>query len=99
MSLFDQWVLNWVSRSLFSIKAKTRKEKGEPPPPNLIPYSIFSLPPLYTLKECESESEVTQSCPTLCDPMDCSLPGTSVHGILQARVLKWVAISFSRGSS
>ena len=39
------------------------------------------------------------SCPTLCDPMDCSLPGFSVHGIFQARVLEWVAISFSRGSS
>ena len=36
-----------------------------------------------------------QSCPTLCDPMDCSLPGFSVHGILQARTLEWVAISFS----
>ena len=47
----------------------------------------------------ESESEVTQSCPTLCDPMDCSLPDSSLHGILQARVLEWVAISFSRGSS
>ena len=46
-----------------------------------------------------SESEVTQSCPTLCYPMDCSLPGSSVHGIFQARVLEWVAISFSRGSS
>ena len=46
---------------------------------------------------CESESEVAQSCPTLCDPMDCSLPGSSLHGILQARVLEWVAISFSRG--
>ena len=44
-------------------------------------------------------SEVAQSCPTLCDPMDCSLPGSSVHGIFQARVLEWVAISFSRGSS
>ena len=44
-------------------------------------------------------SEVAQSCPTLCDPMDCSLPGSSLHGILQARVLEWVAISFSRGSS
>ena len=44
-------------------------------------------------------SEATQSCPTLCDPMDCSLPGSSLHGILQARVLEWVAISFSRGSS
>ena len=47
----------------------------------------------------ESESEVAQSGPTLCDTMDCSLPGSSVHGILQARVLEWVAISFSRGSS
>ena len=45
------------------------------------------------------ESEVTQSCPTLCDPMDCNLPGSSVRGIFQARVLEWGAISFSRGSS
>ena len=43
--------------------------------------------------------EVAQSCPTLCNPMDCSLPGFSVHGIFQARVLEWVAISFSKGSS
>ena len=42
---------------------------------------------------------ITQSCPTLCDPMDCSSPGSSVHGILQARILEWVAIFFSRGSS
>ena len=42
---------------------------------------------------------VTQLCPTLWDTMDCSLPGSSVHGILQARTLEWVAISFSRGSS
>ena len=47
----------------------------------------------------ESESEVAQSCPNLCDPVDCSLPGSSDHGILQARILEWVAISFSRGSS
>ena len=47
----------------------------------------------------ESESEVAQSCPTLCDPMDCSLSGSSIHGIFQARVLEWIAISFSRGSS
>ena len=44
-------------------------------------------------------SEVTQSCPTLCDPVDCSLPGSPVHGIFQARELEWVAVSFSRGSS
>ena len=43
----------------------------------------------------ESESEVTQSCLTLRDPMDCSLPGSSVHGIFQARVLEWGAIAFS----
>ena len=44
-------------------------------------------------------AKALQSCPTLCNPMDCSPPGSSVHGILQARVLEWVAISFSRGSS
>ena len=43
----------------------------------------------------KSESEVTQSCPTLSDPMDCSLPGSSVHGIFQARILEWVAVTFS----
>ena len=44
----------------------------------------------------ESESEVAQSCPTLSDPMDCSLSGSSVHGIFQARVLEWGAIAFSK---
>ena len=47
----------------------------------------------------QSESEAAQSFPTLRDPMDCSPPGSSVHGIFQARVLEWVAISFSRRSS
>ena len=42
----------------------------------------------------KSESEVSQSCPTLSDPMDCSLPGSSVHGIFQARVLEWGAIGY-----
>ena len=42
---------------------------------------------------------VTKSCPTLWDPVDCSLPGSFLHGILQARILEWVPISFSRGSS
>ena len=45
--------------------------------------------------EVKSESEVTQSCPTLSDPMDCSPPGSSIHGIFQARVLEWGAIAFS----
>ena len=43
----------------------------------------------------KSESEVAQSCPTLSDPMDCSLPGSAIHGIFQARVLEWGAIAFS----
>ena len=47
--------------------------------------------------ESESESEVTQLCPTLSDPMDCSLSGSSVRGIFQARVLEWGAIAFSAG--
>ena len=46
----------------------------------------------------KSEREVTQSCLTLSDPMDCSLPGSSVHGIFQARVLEWGAIAFSRSN-
>ena len=47
----------------------------------------------------KSESASPQSCLTLCDPMDCSLPGSSVHAIFQARILEWSAISFSRRSS
>ena len=53
----------------------------------------------HTFTHKESESEVTQSCLTFPDPMDCSPPGSSIHGIFQARVLEWVAISFFRGSS
>ena len=52
----------------------------------------------YFLLQCmkvKRESEVAQSCPTPSDPMDCSLPGSSVHGIFQARVLEWGAIAFS----
>ena len=48
---------------------------------------------------CSLRVLVTQSCPTLCDPMDCSPPGSSILGILQARILEWIAIPFSRGSS
>ena len=46
----------------------------------------------------KSKSEFAQSCPTLSDPMDCSLPGSSIHGISQARVLEWGAIAFSEGN-
>ena len=52
----------------------------------------------FSLKS-ETENEVSQSCPTLCDLTDCNLPGSSIRGIFQARILEWVAISFSRGFS
>ena len=51
------------------------------------------------LMKVKSESEVTQSCPTLSNPMDCSLPGSSIHGIFEARVLEWGAIAFPCASS
>ena len=56
---------------------------------------LFSL---YKLKLYIKVSEVAHLCPILCNPMDCSLPGSSFHGIFQARILEWVAISFSRSS-
>ena len=65
---------------------------------------IFPPTKLYTLNKIRKSTAVSaaaaatkslQSCPTLCDPMGCSLPGSSVHGIFQARVLEWVAIAFS----
>ena len=61
-------------------------------------YRMFSpsLPPSLSPSPC---AKSLQSCPTLCNPMDCGPPGSSVHGILQARILEWVAISSSRGSS
>ena len=69
---------------------------------SLLHWQVGSLPlvtPGKSLCILKSESEVAQLCPTLWDPVDCSLPGSSVHRILQARILEWVAISFSRGSS
>ena len=54
---------------------------------------------VYPRIRSEVKVKVAQSCLTLCDPMDCSPPGSSVHGILQARTLEWVAMPSSRGSS
>ena len=59
----------------------------------------LATPHLHPLSYLTVHLGLIQSCMTLCDLMGCSLPGSPVHGILQARVLKWVAISFSRGSS
>ena len=69
----------------------------------IISFSAVPSPPALSLSRMYMfnfrEREVAQSCPTLCDPMGCSLPGSSVRGIIQARVLEWVAVSFSRRSS
>ena len=65
--------------------------RREPETTHLAPTSVLCVP--------KSKSEVVQSCLTVSDPMDCNQPGSSVHGIAQARILEWVAISSSRGSS
>ena len=66
-------------------------------PTGLASGSLFKHKSLILAPVTSLKSEVTQSCPTLCNPMDCSLPGSSVHGIIQARILEWVP--FSRGSA
>ena len=58
-------------------------------------YYIFHIKVHSNIAAAAAAAKSLQSCPTLCNPMDCSLPGFSVHGILQARTLEWVAISFS----
>ena len=86
---------------------------GDLPNPGIKPTSLMSPPlaggffttstawksPILLLVTCVLCVLVTQSCLTLYDPMDCSPPGFSILGILQARILEWVAISFSRGTS
>ena len=68
-------------------------------------FESFNVIMLITIRKhtcmhtCEMKVLVAQLCPTLCNPMDCSPPGSSVHGISQARTLEWVATPFSRGSS
>ena len=87
-----QWFLKKKVSYLIAISKK-----------NLIGQNAFQMSEnlcyLIYLMKSESESEVSQSCQTLCNPVDCSPPGFSIHGILQARMLEWVASSFSRGSS
>ena len=83
----SHYSFQWIPCGLNSLEEEYLKLRGD------------SRARLWSESESESESEVTPSCPTLCDPVDCSLPSSSVHGILQARILEWVAISFSRGSS
>ena len=65
-----------------------------------IPVVLFKILKVDAAKMLHSKKLLShESCQILCDSMDCSLPGSSVHGFLQARILEWVAVSFSRGSS
>ena len=70
--------------------------------PSLVVVVVLSIAFIKSSRKafvCMHACSVAQSCPTLCDPVDCSPPSSSVHGILQARILDWVVIPFSRGSS
>ena len=97
----------WIMGGSFhGIKTKEKDQRSKDSQldyfSNLLSYCIsflfFWLCWVFVAYMKESESEVAQSSPTFCDPMDCSLRGSPGHGIFQARILEWVAISFSRGS-
>ena len=98
----------WLSGKRIRLQCRSHRRCGFNPWVRKIPwreiFNILSWRIPWTeepkgLWSIGSQSEVAQSCLTLCDPMDCSLSGSSVHGIFQARVLEWIAISFSRGLS
>ena len=89
------WVTSVVSNSMRPHRRQpTRLHRPWDSPGKITGVGCHFL--LHCMK-VKSESEVALSCLTLCDPMDCSLPGSSIHGIFQARVLEWVAIAFSEG--
>ena len=96
-------VLLLLLLSHFSVSDSVRPQKRQPtrlPLPSDSPGKNTGVCCHFLLQcmKVKSESEVAQSCPTLSDPMDCSLAGSSVHGIFQARVLEWGAIAFSVSS-
>ena len=92
---------------LYTTNEKSEREIKETIPLNIvtkrIKYVGINLPKetkdLYAENYACMHAKSLQSCDTLCDPTDCSPPGSSIRGILQARILEWVPISFSRGSS
>ena len=87
---YSEFLATWKHQLLTTAKEPGTREK--------FPVHVFvNNLKLYKVLNTKV-SEVAQSCPTLCNPMDCSLPGFSVLGIFQARILEWVAISFSRRS-
>ena len=85
--------LNFKSHPRYSGQIASSRD----PPPRSSAW--LNLPVSLLQTHTHTHTHVAQSCPTLCDPMDCSPPGSSVHGISQAWILEWVAVSFSRGSS
>ena len=92
-------LLHHFSRVRFSVTPQTAAHQA-PPSLGFSRQEHWSgLPFPSPMHESEYESEVAQSYPTLCDPTDCSPPGSSVHGIFQARVLEWGATAFSVSSS
>ena len=108
--LSGQWNF-WNHLSSFAVVEKIKKKSLIAPTDqnlyNRISMESYFLSHLTSLnatcrspeRETSSGCSVTQSCPSLCDPMDCSPLGSFVHGIFQARILEWVATSSSRGSS
>ena len=103
--LYDKYSL-WILTSIFSMRYPCKAQKGAIYlscflQEEILEYSeiIINLLKVWIFKKLLSESEVSQSCLTLCDPMDCSLPGSTIQGVFQERILELVAISFFRRSS
>ena len=87
------------SRLPFPFLGDRPNPRIKPRPPALAGGFFTAVQPLKPSSQVPAACLVAQLCPTLCDSMECSPPGSSVHGVLQARILEWVVISFSRGSS
>ena len=92
----NNFELRYLTKAVFQYESQVKKSFRDTRVPC---YPFWMIIWASACSNRESESEAAQSCQTLCDPVDCSPPGSSIHGILQARILVWVAISFSRGSS
>ena len=89
----------WVPLSVFLLQGPRMPVPGLPELPSYLSYGQLAGTQVFIMTSSVMKVKVTQSCPTLCNPMDCSPPGFSVHGILQARILEGVAFPSSRGSS
>ena len=97
--IFPARILEWVAVSSTRGSSRPRGQTHVTCVSRWILYCSATWEAHTKSMKVKSESEVTQSCPTLWDPVDCNLPGSSIHGIFQAKVLEWVAISFHRRAS